>query len=94
MELLAGLERAYNMYQIATQQLQIFETGTLREAQAAVEAAQAAFKFGERGILEVLDAQRVLRSARLDYLNARFDRQQALIELEQLRAIDLGETRP
>lgn len=93
-ELLAALERSYNMYQIASQQLQIFETGTLRSAEAAVEAAQAAFKFGERGILEVLDAQRVLRAARLDYLNARFDRQQALVDLEQLRAIDLGDTTP
>jgi outer membrane protein, heavy metal efflux system len=89
-QLLAALERAYSMYQVADQQVQIAETGTVRQAEAAVEAAQAAFKFGERGILEVLDAQRVLRSARLDYLNAQFDRQQALIELEQLRAIDLG----
>jgi cobalt-zinc-cadmium efflux system outer membrane protein len=93
-ELLSALERAYNLYQVATQQLQIFEEGTLLQAAAAVEAAQAAFKFGERGILEVLDAQRVLRAARLDFLNAQFDRQQALIELEQLRAIDSGETRP
>jgi len=37
----------------------------------------------------VLDAQRVLRSIRLDYLNAQFDRQQALLELEQLRAVTL-----
>jgi outer membrane protein, heavy metal efflux system len=93
-ELLASLERAYSMYQVADQQVQIAETGTLRQAAAAVDAAQAAFKFGERGIIEVLDAQRVLRSARLDYLNAQFDRQQALIELEQLRAIDLGEQIP
>jgi cobalt-zinc-cadmium efflux system outer membrane protein len=59
-----------------------------------VEGAQAAFKFGERSILEVLDAQRVLRAARMDYLNARYDRQQALIDLEQLRAIDSGATTP
>ena len=89
-ELLAALERAYSMYQVADQQVQIAETGTLRQAEAAVEAAQAAFKFGERGIIEVLDAQRVLRAARFDYINAQFDRQQALIELEQLRAIDSG----
>ena len=93
-QLLATLERAYSMYQVADQQVQIAETGTLRQAAAAVDAAQAAFKFGERGIIEVLDAQRVLRSARMDYLNAQFDRQQALIELEQLRAIDLGEQIP
>ena len=94
LQLSAALERAYNMYQVADQQLQISERGTLRQAEAAVEAAQAAFKFGERGIIEVLDAQRVLRAARQDYLNAQFDRQQALIELEQLRAIDIGGDTP
>jgi cobalt-zinc-cadmium efflux system outer membrane protein len=93
-ELTAALEQAYNQYQVAGQQVQIFETGTLRQAQAAVEAAQAAFKYGERGIIEVLDAQRVLRAARLEYLNAQFDRQQALIQLEQLRAIDTGGPTP
>ena len=93
-QLLAALERAYDMYQLASQQVQISEEGTLRQAELAVQAAQAAFKFGERGILEVLDAQRVQRSARLDYLNAQFDRQQALIEIEQLRAIDLGGNTP
>jgi cobalt-zinc-cadmium efflux system outer membrane protein len=93
-QLMANLERAYSMYEVADQQVQIAEAGTLRQSAAAVEAAEAAFKFGERGILEVLDAQRVLRAARLDYLNAQFDRQQALVELEQLRAIDLGDTRP
>jgi cobalt-zinc-cadmium efflux system outer membrane protein len=93
-ELLAALERAYSMYQVADQQVQISETATLRQTEAAVEAAQAAFKFGERGIIEVLDAQRVLRAARFDYVSAQFDRQQALIELEQLRAIDLGDKTP
>lgn len=89
-QLTAALEQAYNMYQVANQQVEMFETGTLREAEAAVRAAQAAFKFGERGIIEVLDAQRVLRAAQQEYLNARYDRQQALIELEQLRVVDLG----
>jgi cobalt-zinc-cadmium efflux system outer membrane protein len=93
-ELTAALERAYNLYAVANQQVEIFEEGTLRQAEAAVEAAQAAFKFGERGIIEVLDAQRVLRSARQEYLSAQFDRQQAVIELEQLRALDLGDPRP
>jgi outer membrane protein, heavy metal efflux system len=82
------------MYQVANQQVEIFETGTLLSAEAAVRAAQAAFKFGERGIIEVLDAQRVLRAAQLEYLNAKYDRQQALTQLEQLRVVDPGESRP
>jgi cobalt-zinc-cadmium efflux system outer membrane protein len=93
-QLTAALEQAYNLYQVANQQVAIFETGTLLQAEAAVRAAQAAFKFGERGIIEVLDAQRVLRAAQLEYLNAKYDRQQALTQLEQLRVLDTGESRP
>lgn len=93
-ELTAALERAYGQYEVAGQQVAAFQDGVLREAEAALQAAEAAFKFGERGILEVLDSQRVLRSIRLDFLNAQFDRQAALIELEQLRAIGVGQNIP
>ncbi len=89
LEVSAAVEAAYNLYQVAGQQVDIFEAGTLRSAESAVQAAEAAFKFGERGIIEVLDAQRVLRSARLDYLNAIYDRQQALLQLEQLSGTNL-----
>jgi cobalt-zinc-cadmium efflux system outer membrane protein len=101
LDISSGVERAYDEYQIANEQVVSIEAGALRGAQAAVEGAEAAFRFGERGIIEVLDAQRVLRSIRSDYLNAQYDRQSALIDLEQLRAIDLessksapGGTRP
>lgn len=87
-QLTAELERAYGQYQVATQQLESFQQGVLPEAEAALRAAEAAFRYGERGIIEVLDAQRVLRSVRFDYLNAQYDLQAALIDLEQLRAID------
>jgi cobalt-zinc-cadmium efflux system outer membrane protein len=93
-EILGALESAYGRYQVASQQAAAFEEGVLRQAESAVQAAEAAFRFGERGILEVLDAQRVLRSARLDYLNAQFDRQAALIEVEQLRASEAGKVKP
>jgi cobalt-zinc-cadmium efflux system outer membrane protein len=87
-ELVAALEQAYGLYQVATQQVASFQGGILQEAEAAVRAAEAAYRFGERGILDVLDAQRVLRSVRLDYLDAQYDRQEALIQLEQLRALE------
>lgn len=89
LEITSELKRAYGEYEVATQQVLSFENGVLLEAQAALDAAEAAFRFGERGIIEVLDAQRVLRSVRLDYLNAQYDRESAMIELERLRAIDL-----
>lgn len=94
LEIFAQLESAYGRYQVASQQLAIYEEGVLKQAEAALQAAEAAYRFGERGVIEVLDAQRVLRGARLDFLNAQHDRQAALIELQQLRAADLRDTRP
>jgi outer membrane protein, heavy metal efflux system len=92
LEMSSTLESAYGLYEVARQQVASFEQGVLREAEAAVNAAEAAYKFGERGFIEVLDAQRVLRTVRLDFLNAQYDLQAALIEVEQLRALQAGAT--
>jgi outer membrane protein, heavy metal efflux system len=86
LEIVSALERAYDQYQISNEQVEGLESGSMREAEAAVEAARSAYKFGERGILEVLDAQRVLQGVRSDLLDALFARQSALIDLEELGA--------
>jgi cobalt-zinc-cadmium efflux system outer membrane protein len=86
LELIAALESAYDQYEISNEQVEALQAGSLREAKAAVDAASAAYKFGERGILEVLDAQRVLQGVRSDLLDALFARQTALIDLEELGA--------
>jgi cobalt-zinc-cadmium efflux system outer membrane protein len=93
LELASALERGYEQYQLADQQVTSLEAGSLRAAQSAVEAAKAAYRFGERGIVEVLDAQRVLQSVRGDLLDAQFARQSALIDLEEIGAYAPG-TRP
>jgi len=90
LELLAAVDNAYGRYQLASQSLAAFEQGLLKEAEESVKAAETAYRLGERGILEVLDAQRVLRTVRLDFLNAQFERQFALIDLDELRAIEPG----
>jgi len=88
LEVTSALEAAYGRYQLAEQQVLTLEQGVIRQAEAALRAAEAAHRFGERGILEVLDAQRLLRGARLDLLNAQYDRQAARLELEQLGAVE------
>jgi cobalt-zinc-cadmium efflux system outer membrane protein len=90
LELISATERAYEQYQLADQQATSLESGELRAASSAVDAAQAAYRFGERGIVEVLDAQRVLQGVRDDLLNAQFARQSALIDLEELGAFAPG----
>lgn len=87
-EILTALDGAYQRYQAAAEQVSAFEVGILKEAEVALQAAETAYLLGERGIIDVLDAQRLLRTARLDYLNARFDRQAALVDLDELRALD------
>jgi outer membrane protein, heavy metal efflux system len=90
LELISATERAYEQYLLADQQATSLESGELRAALSAVDAAKAAYQFGERGIVEVLDAQRVLQDVRDDLLNAQFARQSALIDLEELGAIAPG----
>ena len=87
LELTAEVQRAYEQYQLADQQATSREAGSLRAAESAVDAAKAAYRFGERGIVEVLDAQRVLQSVRGDLLDAQFARQSALVDLEKLGAM-------
>lgn len=83
------LENAYNRYHIANRQVETFDAGLLKQAEAALKVSEAAYRLGERGIIDYLDAQRTYRSVRNDYINARFDRQAALIDIERLRATDL-----
>lgn len=89
-ELLGELEINYNRLLVARQQIAAYEGGLIRQAESALKVAEAAFKFGERGFIEVLDAQRVLRTIRAEFLNARFEKQAALVELEQLIAQDIA----
>ena len=90
LELISALERSYEQYQLADQQVTSLESGSLRAAESAVDAAKAAYRFGERGIVEVLDAQRVLQTVRGDLLDAQFARQSALVDLEELGAMSPG----
>jgi cobalt-zinc-cadmium efflux system outer membrane protein len=92
LELRSDLELNHSRLLVARQQIAAFEGGLIRQAESALRVAEAAFRFGERGFLEVLDAQRVLRSVRADFLNARFDKQSALVEIERLTVRDLPET--
>ena len=88
-ELEAFLESAYARNRMASRQANALQT-VVTQAEAALQVAEAAYRFGERGILEVIDAQRTLRTVRLELLNARFDQQSAWIDIERIRATDLG----
>lgn len=85
------LGAAYQRYLIARDQLNAFETGLLTQAEAALKVAESAYRYGERGILDYLDAQRTYRTVRKDYWSARYDLVSAILEIEQLLGTQLLE---
>jgi cobalt-zinc-cadmium efflux system outer membrane protein len=78
--------------EMARLRIEALSQGSMREAEAALRVAQAAYRFGERGILDVLDAQRVLRSVRADLIQARYQLQEARVKLDQLIGQDMDFT--
>lgn len=89
-ELGQTLEVAYRQYEIAQAQVTALESGIVRQAEAALKVAEAAYRFGERGFLEVIDAQRVFRAARAELISARYELAAAWVEVERLRAVPAG----
>jgi cobalt-zinc-cadmium efflux system outer membrane protein len=83
-ELFKGIAQQIQLSQAAAAQIATYETGLLKQAQEALRIAQVSFKFGETSLLEVLDAQRVLRQTELDYAQAKYDLSVALTELERV----------
>ena len=87
------IESAYQRYLIAQQQVAAFENGLLVQAEAVLKVAEAAYRFGERGILDYLDAQRTKRIVRKDYLSARYEYINTMLEIERLLGYELLEVK-
>ncbi len=80
------LESAWQAKQIAQRRVDMFEGGIVTEARLALSIATTAYRLGERGFIEVLDTQRVLRGVLAELLQARFELQSAATEIDRLRA--------
>ena len=80
------LETAYKLYQIATYQVKILDQEVVELAFSARRIAEVSYRYGERGMLEYLDAQRTFRAARNDLIKARFDLATVITEIQRLRA--------
>ena len=83
------LDSAYQRYIIAQNQVGAYENGLLKQAESVLKVAESAYRYGERGILEYLDAQRTYRAVKKDYLAARFDYVSTMLEIERLLGADL-----
>ena len=54
------LESSWQALQIARRRVEMFEGGIIKEAENAFRIAQSAYRLGERGLIEVLDTQRIV----------------------------------
>ena len=80
------LETAYKLYQMTSYQVKILDQEVVQLASSARRIAEVSYRYGERGMLEYLDAQRTFRAARNDLIKARFDLASVLTEIQRLRA--------
>jgi cobalt-zinc-cadmium efflux system outer membrane protein len=88
-ELTKAITQEYQNYRIAAEQLTVFETGLLKQAEEALRIAQISFRQGASGLLDLLDAQRVQRATLQEYYGALYDLSAAQAQLE--RVTGLGE---
>jgi outer membrane protein, heavy metal efflux system len=84
--LLQALDAAYQQLSIAQAQVVALESGIVRQTANALRISEIAYKAGEKGFLEVLDAQRAYRVARNELITARFELSSAWTEIERIRA--------
>lgn len=83
-ELRAGLDVAWAAYRSARALTAAIEGGILERARTVLRIAEAAYRLGERGILEYLDAQRQFRLLRNELIAARAEQHAARIDIERL----------
>ena len=80
------IETAYKLYQIATYQVKVLDQEVVQLAASAQRIAEVSYRYGERSMLEYLDAQRTFRAARNDLIKARFDLASIVTEIQRLMA--------
>jgi cobalt-zinc-cadmium efflux system outer membrane protein len=80
------IEMAYQAFQTITYQVDILENQVVVQAKDARRIAEASYRFGERGMLEYLDAQRTFRAIRADLIRAKHELALISTEIERLRS--------
>lgn len=80
------LEIAYQEFKTKSFQVDTLENEVIIQAADARRIAEASYRFGERGMLEYLDAQRTFRLARAALISAKYELALVNIEIEQLRS--------
>ncbi len=82
-ELIQAITQHVQDVRTANEQLQVFETGLLKQAEQTLRVARISFQQGAASLLDLLDSQRVYRQTLIEYVQARTDLSIALARLER-----------
>jgi len=82
-ELTQAITRYVQDIRTAHEQIQVFDTGLLKQAEQTLRVARVSFQQGAASLLDVLDAQRVYRQTLLEYAQVRADLSIAVAQLER-----------
>jgi cobalt-zinc-cadmium efflux system outer membrane protein len=83
----AEIARASLNVESARKQVEFYETKLLPDAERVRQLANEAYRIGQTSLLSVIDATRNAREVRLAYLQALFDYQTAVADLEQAAGV-------
>lgn len=81
-----SLASTYERFESARSQVSLLQNELLVQATDARNVAEAAYRHGERGILDWLNAQRTYRVARSEWITARYDLATVIVEIDRLLA--------
>ena len=87
-ELTRAIAREYQNFRIAADQLKVFETGLLKQADEALRIAQISYRQGASDLLNLLDAQRVRLTTLQEYYIALYDLSAAQAQLERVTGLN------
>jgi len=87
---LAEVEAAYNAYLTAREQVRVYESGLLDQAEEATAVTLTAYREGATPLIALIDAQRARAEARGNYLKALFDYRISLFTLEQVTGAEVN----
>ena len=82
-ELVFELESAFHQLHVADRQVRIYVENLIGEAEEVYRIASRSYEEGEASYLEVLEAQRILRTTSTEYTQALFEHEAALADMEQ-----------
>ena len=81
-QILSEIYSSYNRYIAYSKKLDLYKNGILSDAEKVLQGRIYSYQHGETGLFDVLNAQRTYADLQKDYIEARYELINSLIDLE------------